>query len=114
MREATHIDVDGRHWLVGLPDDASDRDSALGLHIGPPPLDELGLPKETEIRLHNQLFARKLFRLSDVKARRLEVFAALQAAFKVDVERVASLYQPRDQISFSDNGREAVSERRNK
>ena len=93
MRETTFTDNMGRKWLVTLPDDAPDVAASMGPRIGPPPLDELGLPTDIEVRLHNQLHDRGLFTLRDALKRRIEVFAALQAAFRVETEAIISLYR---------------------
>lgn len=92
MRIASYTDDEGRRWAVQLPDGVPDSDAKLGLPLGPPPLASLGLPKETEIRLHNQLFDRRIFTAKDAKRRRQDVFAALQNAFSVDAGRVIDLY----------------------
>ena len=92
MKTLPFTDEDGRMWLVGLPDDAPDSDAHKGIRIAPPSLTSLDLPQEVEIRLHNQLFARRLFTRKDVRARLSHVFGALQAAYKVDTGRIVQLY----------------------
>lgn len=92
MKQAVYKDEAGRQWAVLLPDEAPESDAALGVPLGPPSLESLNLPEEVEVRLHNQLFARRLFAPIDVKRRRQDVFAALQAALSLDVERVVQLY----------------------
>lgn len=92
-KRGSYTDGDGRHWAVMLPDDAVVGSESMGLPLGPPSLESLGLPLEVEVRLHNQLFERGLLTERDVKARRLHVFGAVQAAFKVDVERIVQLYK---------------------
>ena len=92
MRFASYTDEDGRNWAVELPDDAPDSDAPKGLPLGPPSLESLGLPLEQEVRLHNALFARQLFTAKDVLNKRQNVFGAVQAAFKVDTEKVYQLY----------------------
>lgn len=91
MRQSSYTDVAGRRWAVLLPDGVPDSDARLGLHLGPPPLDALNLPQETEVRLHNQLFARSIFSFNDAKHRRDELFAAIQAAYAVDSDRLIEL-----------------------
>jgi hypothetical protein len=92
VRQSSYTDEEGRHWSVSLPDGVPETDAALGIPLGPISLEPLGLPLEVEVRLHNQLFARRIFTVSDVKARRVDIFGALQAAFRVDTERIAQLY----------------------
>ncbi len=92
MRRAFYTDEDGRHWAVELPDGSPDSDAPMGLPLGPPSLTLLGLPKEVEIRLHNALFDRQLFTREDIRLKRQAVFGAVQAAFKVDTEKVVQAY----------------------
>ncbi len=92
MREASYTDEEGRQWAVTLPDDAPESDAALGFPLGPPSLEPLGLPLDVEVRMHNQLFGRRLFTRRDVKGRRMEILGAVQAALKVDVVAIANLY----------------------
>lgn len=91
-RVTSFTDVDGRKWAVTLPDDAPDSDAPLGLLLGPPSLETLGLPLEAEVRLHNELFARRLWTLADVTRRRMDILGALQSAFKVDIGKIVELY----------------------
>lgn len=80
-------------YLVELPDHAPDSDAHLGILVGPPYLESLNLSDAVRVRLNNELYARGLFTKNDVKSRTSEVFAALQAAFKVDVARLLNLYE---------------------
>jgi hypothetical protein len=96
-RQASYTDSDGRSWAVLLPDKAPDEDAPMGLHVGPPSLDSLGLPKEVAIRLHNQLFDRGIFTLKEARVRRTEIFAALQAAYQVDSTILLNLYNDAEQ-----------------
>lgn len=92
LREASYVDEEGRHHAVLLPDGVSDEDAAKGLPLGPPNLASLDLTDEQEVRLHNQLFSRRLFTAQDVRARRVDVVAALMATLKIDAERVVQVY----------------------
>ena len=94
MRETSYTDADGRQWAVLLPEGVPEADAELGLPLGPPSVEPLGLPLDVEVRLHNQLFARRLFTRRDVKIQRMGIFGALQAALKVDITAVAMLYAP--------------------
>jgi hypothetical protein len=93
MREMSYTDDEGRQWAVSLPDGVPESDAALGIPLGPPSLAPLGLPLDVEVRIHNQLFARRLFTPRDVKTRRMEIVGALQAALRVDIVAIAALYQ---------------------
>lgn len=93
MKDVDYTDDAGRRWRVRVPDDClSDRYNE-GIPIGPPALDSLGLPLETEIRLHNQLHGRKLITLQDVLRRPNDVIGALQATWKLDLQRLQTLYR---------------------
>ena len=91
--QVEHVDSDGRYWAVLMPEGEEEK-SEMGIPIGPPDLSGLGLPLGIEVNLHNQLYRRGLFTLRDVKGRKQnEVFAALQAALKVDVIKVTALFR---------------------
>lgn len=92
MRTGSYEDAQGRKWATLLPDGVADIDAAMGLPLGPPSLAVLGLPLEVEVRLHNQLFNRKLFKLVDVKKRRADLFSAIQAAYAADGERIIEVF----------------------
>ena len=64
----------------------------MGIVVGPPSLESLGLPEEYEIMLHNALYARKLFRRKDVRKRRPEVVGAIMAAFRLTAGQIVALY----------------------
>jgi len=68
-------------------------DVSLGIILGPPDVCALGLPDEVAVRLHNELFNRGLITSKDIKGRAQEVFAAIQAAYRVDTAAVLSLYE---------------------
>lgn len=80
-------------YIVEIPDYAPDSEAYLGILVGPPYLDSLGLSDEVRIRLNKELNARGLITKKDVRHRTSEVLAALQAAFKIDVARVLNLYE---------------------
>lgn len=92
MRHVVYTDSAGRRTLVWLPDAAPDADAAMGIVVGPPSLERLGLPLGTDVRLHNELFARGLFTKRDVDNNRRDVISALMAALKVDAEMIAQCY----------------------
>ena len=88
----SHQDPEGRWWVVLVPV-GHEGDAHMGIPVGPPDLTSLGLPEAVEVRLHNQLFQRGLLTARDLKGRGKEVFAAIQAAYRVDMASVTALYQ---------------------
>jgi hypothetical protein len=93
MRDVDYTDPDGRRWRVRVPDDCPEHRYCEGIPVGPPALDSLELPLDTEVRLHNELHSRKFFTLRDVLNHPKDVQSALQATFKLDVQRIQSLYR---------------------
>ncbi len=93
LTTVTYEDVDGRAWLRALPQGVPASQASIGIPLGPPSLEDLGLPKDIEIRLHNQLYARKLLTSDDVRMRTTEVYSALMAALRLDVQRILALYE---------------------
>ena len=92
MRTADYIDRIGLTRRVLLPDSASDLEAEMGIPLGPPSLEALGLPIELERRLHQELVLRGLFTYNDVLKRSNDLKGAWQAALGVDVSRLMSLY----------------------
>jgi hypothetical protein len=92
LREVDYTDADGRVWRVRVPDGCPEDMYASGVPVGPPSLGALGLPLEIEVRLHNQLHRRQLWTRKAVLARPNDVQGALQAALKVDMQRLQLLY----------------------
>lgn len=92
MKDVDYTDDKGRLWRVRVPDDCPTDRYSEGIAIGPPSLDRLGLPEEVAIRLHNQLHGRKLYTRRDVMRRPADVFAALQATYRVDMQRLQTLF----------------------
>lgn len=85
------FEVKGRKYLVGLPEGVENIN--LGIPLGPPDImDDLGIPEPMATRLHNQLFARKLFTLVDIRRRPSEVQAAIQSALRLDAARIVTAY----------------------
>jgi hypothetical protein len=76
-----------------LPSNVPESAAAQGIPVGPPPLDDLGLPAELQTRLHNQLHDRGLLTYGDLRrSSHTEIVAALMAALRLDAGRVAALY----------------------
>lgn len=93
MREVEYEDVDGRKFLVQIPDDAPDEHAMYGIIVGPPDLMTLGLPTEIEVRLNNQLFNRGLIRRRDARKDRGGLLGALMSVLKVDSQKILELYE---------------------
>lgn len=89
----TWEDTEGRSWLRAIPQGVPEAQAAIGIPIGPPPLDELGLPREIEIRLHNQLYARRIYTAADARDRVGEINSAIMAALRLDVHRILAVYE---------------------
>src|SRR5688572_20078153 len=85
---------EGRKLEFFLPEVADD--VAKGIPLGPPSLEELELPKEIEIQLHNELFHRGILTGRDALRNRNQLIAAVQSALKVDAERVLQAYVGKD------------------
>lgn len=92
MREAQYTDADGLIHAVLLPDQVLDEQAFLGLPIGPPPLDALGLPRALTVRLSNELFFRRVLSEQDAKRRPGDITAALIAALGADAMAIQALY----------------------
>lgn len=93
MKRGSYTDSKGRKFATWLPEDAADVDADMGIPLGPPNLEQLGLPEELEIRLHNQLFARGIFTHAQAEANKLNVQAAMQAVLKLDVLHIVEIYR---------------------
>jgi len=89
---AEYEDEAGLWWVVMVPE-GREQAAHMGIPVGPPDLSTLELPPEVAARLHNELFRRGLLTKRDLRGRGMEVFAALQAAYKVDTTAVTTLYQ---------------------
>ncbi len=94
LREVDWTDAEGRIWRTLIPQNVSDSEAQRGVPVGPPSLEDLGLPLAHEVRLHNQLHARRLFTIKDVRTRRRDIVGALLAVFKLDAQRIVELYLP--------------------
>jgi hypothetical protein len=92
MHSVDYRDPAGYTRRVLLPDDAPDSEAALGVPLGPPDLEPLGLPIALERRLHAELVNRGLWTYNDVLKHNGALFAAWQAALGVDASRLMSLY----------------------
>lgn len=95
MKQVTYTDKDGRRYERLIPDDAPLSHAKMGVPLGPPCLDALGLSSEIQTRLHNQLHARGILTARDAEQRLNEVSAALMAALKVDAVHILDIYADR-------------------
>lgn len=115
MRQASYEDSDGRKWAVWLPEDVPDSDASLGLPMGPPSLEGLGLPLELEVRLHNNLVAAGLLTWADVKRNRTGVVSAIRATLSPTTEQVLTLYYEaglESSSALADNQKDSRSDSR--
>lgn len=93
LRQVSYTDELGRRWVTRIPSGAPDSEASIGIPVGPPPLDELGLPDELQTALHNQLVDRGILTSADVRRKGLqELHSALMAALKLDANRIAALF----------------------
>lgn len=92
MREIAYVDTAGRKFKVMLPDGAPDSDAPYGIVVGPPDLSSLELPLDIEVALNNQLYGRSIFSAKEAAKRSNELFAAWQAALRVNVQALLNLY----------------------
>ena len=92
-RAVTHTDAEGRMSKVLIPDKAPDSNARYGIPVGPPDLSLLKLPKDTEVRLHNELFNRGILTYADAKKKRNDVVAALQRVLAVDADAIVNAFK---------------------
>jgi len=93
MKQVEWQDERGRKFISKLENHEPDENAPMGIFVGPPDIvDELGLPEEVAVLLHNELFARKLYTMKDITRQPNQLFAALQRAFNVSVQKIMSLY----------------------
>jgi len=88
---------DGRWFRVEVPLECPEEEYKFGIIIGPPDLDfalqERGWPEDLRIRLHNQLFSRKLFTYRDVARHPQDLEGALKSVLKMDMGKLQELYR---------------------
>lgn len=91
LKEADYKDSSGRMFRVLVEE--GEEDLSQGIIVGPPFLTELQLPRNLEVRLHNELFVRGLFTMRDVLRKGNEVDAALRSALRLDVQTIIGVYR---------------------
>lgn len=84
--------IDGKEYVVLVPEFATESQYSRGVIVGPPDLSVLGLPSELELRLHKELLNRGLITAKDARQRTDAVLGAWQAAMKVSVSDLLNLY----------------------
>ena len=93
MKDIDYQDESGRWWRVRVPDDCPVELYASGIPVGPPSLDSLeDMPEATKVRLHNELFHRGILTRRDALRFGKEIFAALQAAYRTDMQRIQTVF----------------------
>lgn len=84
---------DGRKYKVLIPENSPPSAASRGVILGPTKrLEDLGLPEEVLVKLHNELFARNLISYSDVANNMRDVVSAIQHTFTVDAQLIAEIY----------------------
>lgn len=90
LKRASWTDSDGRNKVVLIPEDSDQAE--MGIPVGPPPLTELGLPLDIEVRLNNELANRGILTAVDALKNRAEISLAIQSVLKVDTDRIVQAY----------------------
>lgn len=96
LQRSNYTDPEGMKKVVLLPEGAPESEAYRGIVVGPPDLSSLGLPKETEVRLNNELHARRIVTAQDAIQHRAEIVLALQSVFKVDANSIVELFVGRE------------------
>ena len=94
LSRVTWTDESGRMWATLVPH-GREADAQMGVPLGPPDTTSLGLPEHLDVALNNELVRRGLLTRDNLRGRDREIFAALQAVFRVDVVKIVRLYQDR-------------------
>lgn len=88
------MDAYGRYWATLIPDDAPDEAAPMGLPLGPVSLEDLKLPFEMEVRIHNELFRRRIFTYADVQRGGADRMAGvIRAVVKVGAQELIEHYR---------------------
>lgn len=85
-------DETGRRWTVLVPEGHPEQ-AEMGMVLGPPDTSSMGLPEDIAVRLHNELQDRGLLTRDDLRHRERELQAALQAALRLNVQRLMGAYR---------------------
>lgn len=117
LKRVEYTKEDGKKTIVLLPEGVSEDEASRGVLLGPPSFSSLELPEEIENRLHNELFIRGIIEPKDALRGRDKIMSALFAAFRVDVDRILTIYVGEDyrnarKESSEDKPNKAVPNRR--
>jgi hypothetical protein len=82
----------GRMFKVSLPDDVPDSEAELGNPLGPPLLDNLEMPHDMMVKLHNFLFDMGIYTANQARARRQDIVSAIQRICAIHAEAIIQLY----------------------
>lgn len=88
--------------MRGIPEGTPASQAAHGVPLGPPSLSALGLPIEVEVRLHNELFNRRILTEKDAQQNVDQIRSALKAALSTDVVRIIGIYQGSGAVNAED------------
>lgn len=91
-KKVTYTAPDGRMFYVEVPEDAPEHHYRFGVVLGPP---DLKIELDTEqlnVRIHNELYARQLLTLHDLRHRPADVVAAIQAAVRIDAQELMAAW----------------------
>lgn len=98
MREVAWTDDEGRIWAKLIPDTEPASGADRGITIGPIDVTPLAVrdewPQTFHVRLHNELYHRRVFPSVDqrgLRARVGDIVAAIQRAAKVDGLKIINL-----------------------
>ena len=91
LLERDYTDEEGFSWRVLIPRHEIEHPER-GIVIGPPSLEGIGLSEDVRKELHNQLWARGIITKEDIRGRHLDITAALQRAYRVDLAKVTEAY----------------------
>lgn len=93
MKKVEYTDGRGRKFLVLMDEEDDESKAEDGIPVGPPDIvDDLDLPENIKVELHNQLFRRKLWNATEVTKRPKELQGALQAALSINIQKVHKAY----------------------
>jgi hypothetical protein len=91
LSQVTYTNEKGMKKVVLLPEGSFEIPSK-GIPVGPPSLEELGLPVEIETRINNELYSRNILTAQDALKKRAEIVYAIQAALRVDADGILGIY----------------------
>ena len=90
LKRASWTDPEGRKKVVLIPEESDQPE--MGIPVGPPPLTDLDLPLELEVRLNNELVNRGIITPVEALRNRAEISLAIQSALKLSVDRIIQMY----------------------